>query len=135
MADHLEALLDESGWTEPVSIAGSSFGGVIGLELAARGRAKNVVALAPPWLGVKSGIAYTVAFGAMQVWLRLSDAYLPRSTRWAPVSGLALHGSMRPALMDSDDLVDTLRSFARFPLWRVVLERRRPEGMLPEFGL
>jgi pimeloyl-ACP methyl ester carboxylesterase len=46
IVDALEALLDEAGWEAP-AIAGNSLGGYVGLHLAARGRARSVVALAP----------------------------------------------------------------------------------------
>ena len=33
-ADHVEELLDEIGWDEPIQMVGSSFGGVTAMELA-----------------------------------------------------------------------------------------------------
>ncbi|WP_458690301.1 alpha/beta fold hydrolase [Nocardia tengchongensis] len=44
-ADHLEALMDETGW-ETAHIAGNSLGGWMALELAMRGRARSVTAIA-----------------------------------------------------------------------------------------
>lgn len=44
--DALEATIDDAGW-ETVDIAGNSLGGYLALALAARGRARSVVALAP----------------------------------------------------------------------------------------
>jgi pimeloyl-ACP methyl ester carboxylesterase len=46
IVDAVEAALDEVGWEAP-AIAGNSLGGWVGLQLAARGRARSVVALAP----------------------------------------------------------------------------------------
>ena len=46
MVDAIEAVLDEAGWEAP-AIAGNSLGGYVGLHLAARGRARSVVAIAP----------------------------------------------------------------------------------------
>jgi pimeloyl-ACP methyl ester carboxylesterase len=46
IVDAVEAALDEAGWEAP-AIAGNSLGGWIALQLAARGRARSVVALAP----------------------------------------------------------------------------------------
>lgn len=46
MADHLERVLDEAG-VETAHIVGTSLGGYLALVLAARGRARSVVALAP----------------------------------------------------------------------------------------
>jgi pimeloyl-ACP methyl ester carboxylesterase len=45
-ADGLEALLDDLGW-ERCHVAGNSIGGWLALELARRGRARSVVAIAP----------------------------------------------------------------------------------------
>ncbi|MEV5652433.1 alpha/beta fold hydrolase [Nocardia sp. NPDC052254] len=44
-ADHLEAVMDEAGW-ETAHIAGHSLGGRLALELARRGRARSVTAIA-----------------------------------------------------------------------------------------
>jgi len=46
LADGLERELDEAGW-DTAHIAGNSLGGLLALELARRGRARSVVALAP----------------------------------------------------------------------------------------
>jgi pimeloyl-ACP methyl ester carboxylesterase len=46
LADGLERELDAAGW-ETANIAGNSLGGLLALELAQRGRARSVVALAP----------------------------------------------------------------------------------------
>ncbi len=46
LADRLEHVLDAAGF-ETVHVAGNSLGGYLALELAARGRAESVVALAP----------------------------------------------------------------------------------------
>lgn len=45
-ADGLEALMDDLGW-ETAHLAGCSIGGWLSLELAARGRARSVTAIAP----------------------------------------------------------------------------------------
>jgi pimeloyl-ACP methyl ester carboxylesterase len=46
VVDAIEATLDEAGWEAP-AVAGNSLGGWVALQLAARGRARSVVALAP----------------------------------------------------------------------------------------
>jgi pimeloyl-ACP methyl ester carboxylesterase len=46
ITDGLEAMLDEVGWQRP-HVAGWSMGGQLSLELAKRGRARSVTALAP----------------------------------------------------------------------------------------
>ena len=46
LADGVERALDQVGW-ETAHVVGSSLGGYVALQLAARGRARSVVALAP----------------------------------------------------------------------------------------
>ncbi|QLY30894.1 alpha/beta fold hydrolase [Nocardia huaxiensis] len=46
LADHAEQALDEAGWAT-AHLAGNSLGGWLALELAARGRARTVTAIAP----------------------------------------------------------------------------------------
>ena len=46
LVDDVERALDEAGW-ETAHVVGSSLGGYVALQLAARGRARSVVALAP----------------------------------------------------------------------------------------
>ena len=46
LADAVEAAMDEAGF-ETAHIAGNSLGGYVAVQLAARGRARSVVALAP----------------------------------------------------------------------------------------
>jgi pimeloyl-ACP methyl ester carboxylesterase len=46
LADEVERSLDEAGW-DTAHIVGNSLGGYVALQLAARGRARTVVALAP----------------------------------------------------------------------------------------
>src|SRR5919197_770163 len=46
LADAVERALDEAGFERP-HIVGNSLGGYVALQLAARGRARTVVALAP----------------------------------------------------------------------------------------
>lgn len=46
LADAVERALDEAGWQQP-HVVGNSLGGFVALQLAARGRAATVTALAP----------------------------------------------------------------------------------------
>lgn len=46
LADHVELVMDQAGFTT-AHIAGNSLGGYVALQLAERGRAESVVALAP----------------------------------------------------------------------------------------
>jgi pimeloyl-ACP methyl ester carboxylesterase len=72
VADAVERAMDEVGW-ETAHLVGNSLGGYVALQLAARGRARSVVALAPAggWAEGDSGIADTLAyFTTMQRLLR-----------------------------------------------------------------
>src|SRR5690349_8694624 len=74
LPDAVEGAMDAAGF-ETAHIVGNSLGGYIALQLAARGRARSVVALAPAggWapgdVSVKSTLGY---FTAMQDLLRLA---------------------------------------------------------------
>src|SRR5690242_991969 len=46
LADAVEAAMDTAGW-ETADVAGNSLGGYVALQLAERGRARTVTALAP----------------------------------------------------------------------------------------
>jgi pimeloyl-ACP methyl ester carboxylesterase len=132
MADHVEELLDEAGWHEPVAIAGSSHGAVTGLELAARGRASCVVALAPPWVSMATGGPYAVFFTTGSIWLRATWPLQGWIARWPPAGSLLFHASLTPTALSADDLVATLQGVRRLPLRRMArLGWRQP--LLPDF--
>ena len=115
-ADHVEELLDAVGWKEPVQIVGSSFGGVTAMELATRGRAGNVIALAPPWV-VGPGMAWYLAlFGMSLPALRLTEPLHARVPSWPRAFAIALHGSLKPAALPTDDAIAMGRSMGRFPV-------------------
>ena len=63
LVDAVEAALDQVGWKAP-AVAGNSLGGYVGLHLAARGRARSVVALAPAggWEPGDPAIAATLGY-------------------------------------------------------------------------
>jgi pimeloyl-ACP methyl ester carboxylesterase len=132
MADHVEELLDEFGWKEPVAVVGSSHGGVIGLELAARGRAASVMALAPPWMSAANTTLYGGLFGLGAAGLRLTAPLHATAARWPRLGGLIMHGSPTPAALSPEDLVATLRSAGHFPLARIARHAFR-QPLLPDF--
>jgi pimeloyl-ACP methyl ester carboxylesterase len=78
VVDALEVLLDEAGWKAP-AIAGNSLGGYVGLHLAARGRARSVVALAPAggWAPADPAIAETLRY--FRVMARMVRDAAPRA--------------------------------------------------------
>jgi len=63
LADAVERAMDEAGF-EDAHVVGNSLGGFVALQLAARGRARSVVALAPAggWPEGDPGFAETIAF-------------------------------------------------------------------------
>jgi pimeloyl-ACP methyl ester carboxylesterase len=77
LADAVEAALDGAGLGE-VAVAGNSLGGYVALQLAARGRASSVVALAPAggWALEDPSAEDTLA--AMETMQRATRAMLPR---------------------------------------------------------
>lgn len=133
-ADYVEKLLDDAGWSDPVAVAGSSHGGVIGLELAARGRASTVVSLAPPWLDKATLPAYLAFFSLGGLALRATLPLYPPADRLSPrLGGLVLHGSATAMAMSAEDMLATLRSVGGFPLARMVRFRNVGRGELPDF--
>ena len=76
--DQVEAMLDEAG-IEAAHIAGNSLGGYLALRLAARGRAKSVVALAPAggWAAGDESFRDTLEFFvAMKAQLDGAEAHI-----------------------------------------------------------
>ena len=65
LADAVERAMDDAGFGT-AHIAGNSLGGFVALQLAARGRAKSVVALAPAggWAAGDAQLAETLSFQA-----------------------------------------------------------------------
>lgn len=131
-AEHVEGALDDAGWTEPIAIVGSSFGGVTAIELAARGRARNVVALAPPWTAGAGLAFYGAAFATPLAALRITEPLHGVLARSGRISGLLHHGSLRPPEIESEDVRALWRSVGRFPFWRVGLESRSAGPGMPD---
>jgi pimeloyl-ACP methyl ester carboxylesterase len=76
LSDAVEEALDGAGLGD-VHVTGNSLGGWIGLELARRGRARSVVAIAPPGLELPPERAYVIA---------VSEALRARARTAAPVA-------------------------------------------------
>lgn len=129
-ARHVEAVLDEAGWHDGITVVGSSYGGVLGIELLARGRADSVVALAPPWVA-GAGIAfYGALFSSALSTLRLSRPLWRYSTRSGTINGLWFHQSLTPPQIEAADVAVLLDSVARFPFFRTgIAARSRGPGM------
>jgi pimeloyl-ACP methyl ester carboxylesterase len=97
-ADGLEELLDDLGW-ETCHVAGNSIGGWLAIELARRGRARSVVAIAP-------------AGG----WRRFSWTQLSVGLKFLMIAPMAFLGRI------SGDLARTARPLIRLAL-RIVSAR------------
>ena len=136
-ADYVEQLLDERGWTGPVTIAGSSHGAVTALELAARGRASDVVALAPPWTTAPILFAYgamvlvgTFPLRSMRRLESLTWTRTPLAVRFR-LGGVMLQFSSSAPLMSEEDLLATFRSTRDYPFLQLGVSALR-EPTLPD---
>lgn len=76
LAEAVERAMDEAG-IETAHIAGNSLGGFLALQLAARGRARSVVALAPAGGWADGDTSYSDALGHFVSMKQLLDAAVP----------------------------------------------------------
>lgn len=136
MLDAHEAMLDEVGW-ERAHIAGWSMGGQLALELAVRGRALSVTALAPagadgPELAkVHSRTARLFRFDHAMA--RRGAKVVDRLARSAAFRAIALRNQMRNgARVSAQDSASMMRDFASTPVFADYLEQaltRQVEGL------
>lgn len=124
--DYVEAVLADAGWHRGVTALGSSFGGVLGVELLGRCQVEQVIALAPPWVTGAGLPFYAALFGSVLPTLRMTRPLWPYSTRSATITGLWFHQSRRPTEIDDADVSALLDSVARFPFFRTGLSSRSP---------
>jgi pimeloyl-ACP methyl ester carboxylesterase len=125
LADRTVDLLDEVGWADP-HVAGFSLGGWLGLELAKRGRARSVTAIAPAgallWCGPRERRRFQRQFKMNRASVRTMLPVLDRILRAAPLRRLVLrdmmaHGSrMKPAVAAA-----SLREFVATPAFDDIL--------------
>jgi pimeloyl-ACP methyl ester carboxylesterase len=116
LADAVEAELDDLG-LDGVHVAGNSLGGWIALELARRGRARTVVALAPSGLELPPERAYVIALNeGMRARAKVAAAVAGIVTRNA-LGRAALLGPMRsrPWRVPAADGAAEIRAFAGAP--------------------
>ena len=111
LADHVEAQLDELGWTT-AHVVGNSLGGWVAFELERRGRARTLTAIAPAggwhrWSPVKYEIVAKFVAGA-PVWLtalllreRALRLPLARQAASVPISAT-------PAALSDPDLLEII---------------------------
>jgi len=134
LADALEREFDSLALERP-ALVGNSLGGWLALELARRGRASRVVAIAPAGLELPAERAYVIA---------LNEAIRLRSKLGAPLgrlltrprltrAALFLELRTRPWRVDPDDARDELRSFGRSRGFQATLRQttalRAPRGL------
>jgi len=128
--DSLEGRLDELG-VDAAHVVGNSLGGALALELAKRGRARSVLALAPAggWTEGDGEAQRLSRFFARQ--LRLARAVAPRMVSLArrpTVRRLALWDIMRHGeLVSPADAVDLARSALRCTIAQLALSALRAD--------
>jgi pimeloyl-ACP methyl ester carboxylesterase len=127
ITDAITADLDELGVAR-VHILGNSIGARVGLELAARGRARSVVAISPSGLNTPSERAYQGALmGANRLALRGLRPLVPLAARSVVGRSLLLAGLRSTPWLSSETEARALRDgFADSPdfwqqLWWAVL--------------
>ncbi|MFL6021748.1 MAG: alpha/beta fold hydrolase [Marmoricola sp.] len=133
-ATYVAGVLDEAGWDDGVTAVGSSFGGVLALELLARERISRAVALAPPWVAGAGLAFYAALFSSVLPAVRLTRPLWPYSTRSATITSLWFHQSRRPTAVDAADVSVLLDSVARFPFFRTGLVARSGGPGMPDLA-
>jgi pimeloyl-ACP methyl ester carboxylesterase len=115
LADAVEAEMDRAGF-ESAHLAGNSLGGWISLELARRGRARSVTAIAPAGLAHarEVGFARAVLLATRRLARTLS---IPEPVLRNPLARTLLSGPMfgRPWRLDPADLAEQTRLLAEAP--------------------
>ncbi len=122
LADAVEAELDRLGLDAP-ALAGNSLGGWIALELARRGRAERVVAIAPSGLEAPPERAYVIALNELMRARARVSAPLGRALTVPLPTRAALFGGLRsrPWRVDADEGARELRAFGRSPGFQATL--------------
>jgi pimeloyl-ACP methyl ester carboxylesterase len=126
-ADAVEADLDTLGLGQ-VHVLGSSFGARLALELAIRGRARSVVAIAPSGLGLPPERVYQgAAMGTARVLMQTIRPFIDVAARF-PAGRALLLSNLRstPSLSGEDEARALRQGFADSPdfwqqLWWAVL--------------
>lgn len=138
MADVLEHQLDDLGW-DRADVAGNSLGGWLALELAARGRARSVVAFSPAgaWTNKADLRRLSRQLGMMR---RVADSHTVSSllarprTRRLVLRPAMEHGDRVPLAVARGFLADTAACIAMDPL-RTWAHRQRDSRSLAANGV
>ncbi|MGY1710169.1 alpha/beta fold hydrolase [Geodermatophilus sp. SYSU D00758] len=134
IADAVERTLDEEG-VGRVHVLGNSLGARIALELARRGRAVSVVAIAPSGLNVPPERVYQgIGMGTARIVMRTLDPLLPHVSRsalgraalLAPLKARPWSTSREEAIGAGEGF-SASRDFWRTLLWALLLDV--PRGM------
>jgi pimeloyl-ACP methyl ester carboxylesterase len=132
LADAVEQYLDDAGLAT-AHIAGNSLGGWLALELARRGRARSVVALAPggAWINASDLRRVTMIIRATHAGLRALAPQLDALMRRPRARRVLLaHLVARPDAADVQELVDALKDAAACTLVRPLLTAIARDGQL-----
>lgn len=116
LTDAVAEFLDEIGWERP-HVAGNSLGGWIGLELARRGRARSVAAIAPAGFANRRERAFTVeSLRLTHRVTQLTYGIAPRTLGTPLGRKFALSQVFaRPERMTVEAAVEASRNFADSP--------------------
>ena len=132
LVDGIERELDTLGWRE-AHLVGNSLGGWVALELARRGRARSVVAIAPAglWNMAEARALRRRVLRNHRIarWISPAAPLLARSTA---ASRMLLRGAVRePGRIAPEEAVHKLKAYAGCRVLRPLLEDacgRRAEG-------
>lgn len=137
IADALERLLDEAGFAT-AHLVGNSFGGWMALELAARGRARSVVALSPAggWeVGTRTERRLRRIFRRNYRMARLTAPHADRLMRRPRLRALALREMVaRPARLSPSAAAHMIRGSAGCPVYMPLLEALERDRFPRELG-
>jgi pimeloyl-ACP methyl ester carboxylesterase len=122
LADAVEADLDAAG-LDGVHVAGNSLGGWLALELARRGRARSVVALAPSGLELPAERAFVISLNEAMRLRAKAAARVATAVASNAVSRTAVLGPMRsrPWRVPRADAAAEVRDFGRCPGFQATL--------------
>jgi pimeloyl-ACP methyl ester carboxylesterase len=130
LVDAVERAMDDAGW-DTAHLAGNSMGGWIAAELAARGRARTVVALSPAGLWTPQEFRYSEAI--LRGTFALGPLVAPRADVLARTAfGRRLlfgHACSHPERLDPESAAYQARAFAASPSYLGTLDwvSRGPE--------
>ncbi|HEY8544395.1 MAG TPA: alpha/beta fold hydrolase [Acidimicrobiales bacterium] len=126
LTDHVERFLGDLGLERP-AVAGNSLGGALALELARRGVAGPVTALAPIGFWSRSALRYTImSFHGARALVPVLRPVLPRLLRATPVrAALLAQYFAHPSRLSPAEAERTVDDFATAPGLTAILPYSR----------